>query len=246
MTQAPKASPPDSPALTIFLFDVAFIGVEIGVEAGFWEWMNPGVSALILLVGYAVIRLTLAYSISFQVGAGKRGLLEQMGLKPIPFLSGLTTLFAFFLTFIVAAGFPLVCLHTAMIAWGEPAGIDVASGHEGNGLVKLVLLGLVGASLYLTYGAERLFAKRPRWSQETVYFSRILPALGILVGASLAHVGGVFEDLAGDDVAPSQVVAGFYLYLPMRYMLTRVQGLTWSSLVAWAVTAGVIVAAGWE
>jgi len=153
---------------------------------------------------------------------------------------------ALFLTVVVAAGFPLICVHTALVTWVDPAGIDVASGDDGSGLAKILLLGLIVGSITITYSAENIFKRRSRSARDAVYFSRVLPTLALLIGASLAHVGGAIEETASEGPAPSQMIAGFYLYLPMRYMLTRVMGISWPSILAWAVSIGVILAVGWE
>ena len=234
----PKEAVSPSGLYTAIAYDVGYVATEILVEEGLWAWANPGISAMFVLGGYFLLLLTLDYSINFNVGAGRQGLWAQLGFGRMNWFLELLMLFPLFMGFAVAMGFPVVCINEVIVQWGDPKGIDSLGP---TGAPKLFLVLLMFFSVFLTYNTGNHFKGRRQFKHSALYFGRLLPVISVVLGAAVSHLGGSWMERSADISAGAQAFGvGLYLYVPMRYLLARVGGISWVSVAVAAVSVTIV------
>jgi len=216
-------------------YDGAYVLAWAVLETGTQSVSSPGVWALITLFGFYFLCLCLDYSINFQIGEGQDGILKQMGIS----MNGcveLLLLMPFFMAFVFAMAFPVFCVHEALIQWHSPAGVDDPA-FDGAPSLFFAFLGFF--TVYMTFNVGNVFRGRQRWNGDVGFYRWVVPLVCLVVGAAVGIWSDAVIQREGMDEDTAIVVA-VYIYLPMRYLITRTVGVSGVSVLG-AVCALLLV-----
>jgi hypothetical protein len=222
-------------------FDLAFIAIFVVTELGALAFLPPWTTAWAIAGGLPWLLLTLKVLTRFALGHGGGPLLVQLDLPGARVIASLLVLLTWPLALMIPFVLYATAAHATAVALVGPKGLIALRPilHLPIGIVGLGYVAIVG----ILFAARAPAAPRgeappiPEFNPERML--RITLPIGCgLMGLALGHLGACFDHmgLRWDALV-------LLLYFPLRYLIERVGGITWISVLTTllAIATAVIV-----
>ncbi len=224
-------------AASALAFDLAFVAAFVVVELGRITFLPAFVSAWALVAALPWLLLTLELLARFALGHGGGPLIEQLNLPGARVIASLIVLLAWPLALLLPLTLYTAAAHATAAALVGPRGLLELRPilHVPIALVGLAYLAVVGALFAARVpAAPRTEAPIPDFDPERL-LRLTLPVGCGLMGIALGHFGASL-----DTIGLRFDTLVLALYFPLRYLIERVGGITWISVLC--SFAAVIVA----
>jgi hypothetical protein len=227
-------------AAAAIAFDLAFVAIYVVVEFGRLTALPPFVTAWALVGALPWLLLTLNVLTRFALGHGGRSLIVQLNVPGARLIASLLVLLTWPLALLIPLIIYMAAAHATAAALVGPHGLIALRPifHLPIGLVGLVYLAIVGV-LFAARSPSAPKSEVPIPDFDPERLLRLTLPVGCgLMGVALGHLGASLDEIG----LPTDTLV-LALYFPLRYLIERVGGITWISVLTsiLAVIAAVIV-----
>jgi hypothetical protein len=218
-------------------FDLAFVAAYAVVELEILGFVPPWVTALAVGGGLPWLLLTIKVLGRLGLGQGGGPLSVQLDLPGARLFAGILVLFTWPLALLIPLLVYAAMAQAAAAAFVGPRGLIALNPWLG---VPITAVGIG----YLALVGILFAARSPKTKEESIpdfdpkRLLRITLPLGCgVIGLAVGHLGGNLDQIG----MPTDILV-LLLYLPFRYLIERVGGITWISALVSMCAVGASVA----
>jgi len=233
--------------ITAVTTDVIYIAATIVIERGV-SFMSVTFNALLLFLLYYIFLYIYRYAFMYKIGAGSRPVLEQMGFKVSRKTKNIMRI-VFALPVVL---FPVILLGTCISAVKDVIVLDTDL-HPfrpmiiGFSIIYAMILNPIvfylnslpheksmnNQSLLNFYMGKYLFPK-PGPKMKSFLVAILFPILAVAAAASISSINGWIDSMT--QIPFELFFISVISFLPFRYMILRIEGASWISLISFLIT----------